>query len=190
VTAASAGASADLLTDLKSGYLLGANPRKQFLAQFCGCFFGTLAIVPAWYLMFPDKATLEAANPPAALMWKAVAEALTLGLDSIPKTAQYGIVIGGLLGIAMPLIEMSLSPRLRKFFPSATGIGLAWVMPFQNSFSFAIGAVIALIWSRLSRRTAEKYNVPIASGMIAGEALMAAVIAIGCTVIGLIWAAK
>ncbi len=34
VTAGAAGASADLLTDLKSGYLLGANPRKQFIAQF------------------------------------------------------------------------------------------------------------------------------------------------------------
>ena len=32
VSAASAGSAADLLTDLKSGYLLGAHPRKQFLA--------------------------------------------------------------------------------------------------------------------------------------------------------------
>src|SRR5256885_9115475 len=31
VTSAAGGAAADLLTDLKSGYLLGANPRKQFL---------------------------------------------------------------------------------------------------------------------------------------------------------------
>ena len=34
ITSGSAIAAADLLTDLKSGYLLGANPRKQFLAQF------------------------------------------------------------------------------------------------------------------------------------------------------------
>src|SRR5882724_4195637 len=33
VTAAAASSSADLLTDLKSGYLLGAHPRKQFIAQ-------------------------------------------------------------------------------------------------------------------------------------------------------------
>lgn len=32
ITAGAAGSAADLLTDLKSGYLLGANPRKQFLA--------------------------------------------------------------------------------------------------------------------------------------------------------------
>ena len=33
VVSSAAISSADLLTDLKSGYLLGANPRKQFLAQ-------------------------------------------------------------------------------------------------------------------------------------------------------------
>ena len=56
--------SADLLTDLKSGYLLGANPRKQFWAQFIGIFFGVAAIVPGWYLMVPNKAALERFNPP------------------------------------------------------------------------------------------------------------------------------
>jgi OPT oligopeptide transporter protein len=50
VTAAAAGSSADLLTDLKSGYLLGAHPRQQFLAQFAGIFrrhAGERAGVPA-----------------------------------------------------------------------------------------------------------------------------------------------
>jgi hypothetical protein len=44
--------SADLLTDLKSGYLLGANPRKQFLAQFAGIFIGTIGIFLTLFLLF------------------------------------------------------------------------------------------------------------------------------------------
>jgi hypothetical protein len=87
-TASAGGSSADLLTDLKSGYLLGANPRRQFLAQFFGVFFGTLAIVPAWYLMVPDKPTLEAFNPPATNMWKAVADLLTRH-HTLPLSARY-----------------------------------------------------------------------------------------------------
>jgi len=185
VTAGAGGSSADLLTDLKSGYVLGANPRRQFLAQFFGCFFGTLAVVPAWYLMFPDSATLESYHPPAAEMWRAVAVALTEGMDAIPKTAQMAIVIGGLLGIALPLIG-ELAPKSAKYLPSAMGLGLAWVVPFQNSLSFAIGAVIAWIWVKLHTRTAEKYTIPIASGVLAGEALLAAGIAITCTLIGMI----
>ena len=43
VAANSASSSADLLTDLKSGYLLGANPRKQFIAQFIGAFIAMAA---------------------------------------------------------------------------------------------------------------------------------------------------
>ncbi|HEY9787320.1 MAG TPA: OPT family oligopeptide transporter, partial [Candidatus Obscuribacterales bacterium] len=72
VTANIASSSADLLTDLKSGYLLGANARKQFLAQFIGIFFGTIAVVPAWYLMIPTKEVLDAYNPPSSNMWRAV----------------------------------------------------------------------------------------------------------------------
>src|SRR4051812_20123932 len=45
ITAGAATSAADLLTDLKSGYLLGANPRKQFIAQFAGIFIGTLVTV-------------------------------------------------------------------------------------------------------------------------------------------------
>ena len=52
VTAAAAGSSADLLTDLKSGYLLGANPRKQFVAQFAGIFIGTIGFFFTCFLIF------------------------------------------------------------------------------------------------------------------------------------------
>lgn len=187
VTAGAGGSSADLLTDLKSGYLLGANPRKQFIAQFAGCFFGTLIIVPAWYLMFPDKATLEAYHPPAAEMWRAVAIALTEGINVIPETARWAIVIGGIIGVILPLIA-TLLPKYAKYVPSAMGLGLAWVVPFQNSLSFAIGAVVAWLWLIIHKRTAEKYTIPVASGVLAGEALLAAAIAIACTVVGLIWA--
>ena len=185
-TAAAGGASADLLTDLKSGYLLGANPRKQFLAQFFGIFFGTLIIVPAWYLMVPDAATFDKFNPPAAKMWEAVARALTQGLHSIPKTAQLAIVIGGLIGVALPLIQAALPAKARRFVPSAMGLGLAWVVPWYNALGFAIGAVIAWVWSLTHKKSAEKFTIPIASGVVAGESLMAALVAITATIIGLI----
>ncbi|MEP0848106.1 MAG: OPT/YSL family transporter [Phycisphaerae bacterium] len=177
VTAAAGGSSADLLTDLKSGYLLGANARKQFIAQFLGIFFGTVVIVPAWYLMFPTAETLDHYNPPAANMWRAVAEALTKGLDTVPVTAQWAIVFGGLVGIILPVLS-HLFPKAAPYMPSAMGLGLAWVMPSYNALSFAIGAVLAWIWGLLHRKSAGTFVIPIASGLIAGESLMAAIIAI------------
>jgi len=45
---------------LKSGYLLGANPRRQFVAQFLGIFSGTIATVIGYYLLVPDAIDPEA----------------------------------------------------------------------------------------------------------------------------------
>lgn len=175
-----ASSSADLLTDLKSGYLLGANPRRQFQAQFLGIFFGTIAVVPAWFLMVPDKAALERFNPPATNMWKAVADVLTGGgnaLDKLPHSAQVAILVGALLGVLLPLTE-KLAPQLRPFLPSTMGLGLSWVLQFKDCQAFAIGAVIVWLWTRLDRKSSDNYAIPLASGFIAGESLLAAGIAI------------
>ncbi len=182
-TAAAGGAAADLLTDLKSGYLLGANPRKQFIAQFSGIFFGVLAVVPAWYLMVPDKKTLEAFNPPATNMWKAVADLLTQGVHMLPRTALWAIVIGAGVGVGLPLLE-KLFPKSRAYLPSAMGLGLAWVMPFQNCLSFLIGALIVWGWEKVNKKNSDAYAIPIASGLVAGESLIAAFLAIACTLVG------
>jgi putative OPT family oligopeptide transporter len=184
--AASAGAaSADLLTDLKSGYILGANPRKQFIAQFVGVLFGTLAIVPAWYAMVPTKQALEAFNPPTTLMWKAVADLLTQGLHMLPVTAIWAMVIGAILGVTLPLAG-KLWPKSSPYLPSAMGLGLSWIMFFENSLSFAIGSALVALWTKLNRKNSELYSIPVASGFIAGESLVAALIAIACTVVGLV----
>lgn len=187
IAANSASSSADLLTDLKSGYLLGANPRKQFLAQFFGLFFGTLAIVPVWYLMVPTKARLEAFPAPATNQWYKVAQVLTKGIDTLPDSAKIALLVGAILGMAFPIVEKLFVPaKARKYFPSAMGFGLAWMLPFANSLAFTIGAVIAWIWGRISRKSCETFNVPLASGLVAGEALVAAIIAMAATVIGLV----
>jgi len=184
VAANSASSSADLLTDLKSGYLLGANPRKQFLAQFIGIFFGTLAIVPAWYLMIPTEEALQKFPLPATNMWVAVARVLAQGMASLPESARWSLLIGGLIGIAVPVLERQF-PRGRKWIPSAMGLGLGWVVFFSNALAFVIGAVISWVWSLMAKRSQETYNVPIASGLIAGESLMKAVLAMLATAIGL-----
>jgi putative OPT family oligopeptide transporter len=184
VGANSAAASADLLTDLKSGYLLGANPRRQFLAQFVGVFFGTLAIVPAWYLMIPDAAALEKFPLPATQTWVAVARVLSLGIATLPMSARIAILIGALIGVAIPLLE-KMFPRARPYLPSATGLGLGWLVFFSNALSFAIGAVVAWAWSVANKKSQESFNVPIASGLIAGESLIKALLAMLATGIGL-----
>ena len=180
VTAGAAASSADLLTDLKSGYLLGANPRQQFIAQFLGIFAGALVIVPAFYLIVPTANVLggEEFPAPAAQVWKGVAELLAHGLSSLDITERWALAIGGLVGILIPTLERFLPPKARPFIPSSMGLGLAFVIPFWNTLSMFVGALIAWLLSKSAQSYAESYTIPVASGLIAGESLMGVVIAL------------
>jgi uncharacterized oligopeptide transporter (OPT) family protein len=179
VTASIAVASADLLTDLKSGYLLGANPRKQFFAQFFGVFVGTLVAVPGFYLLVPSAEVLggDKFPAPSAQVWKAVAELLGKGVHSLHPSALYAMGAGGVLGIVITLLERAY-PKHRHLIPSPTGIGLAFVIPAWNSLSMFAGAFIAWSLEKKQPAKAETYTIPVASGFIAGESLMGVLIAV------------
>lgn len=177
----SAGATShagDLLTDLKSGYLLGANPRQQFLAQFFGVLAGGFVVVPTFFILIPDINMLgtEKWPAPAALVWRGVAELLSKGVGALHPTARWGLLIGGSIGIIIPLLEMKF-PKAKRFIPSATGLGLAFTINGFNSVSMFIGASIALWLSKAKPKIAEQYIVPVSSGIIAGESLVGVLIA-------------
>ena len=173
ITAAAADSSADLLTDLKSGYLLGANPTKQFLAQFSGIFIGTLVTVLSFQVLVPDASALgtDQFPAPAAQAWKGVAQAIGLGLESLHPVKVWSIVIGGLVGIVLPILA-KLFPKKAKYLPSPGGIGLAWTFHWFYSSLFFLGAIAGLVWKWRSSKTHEEFLFPIASGVIAGGALM------------------
>jgi hypothetical protein len=173
ITAGVADSASDLLTDLKSGYVLGANARRQFLAQFSGIFMGTAVTVPTFFLIVPNVSVLGSAKfpAPAAQVWAGVARLLSNGLESLHPTARIALLIGGLVGILIPLANIAF-PKARKWIPSAMGLGLSFVLPFYNSLSMFIGGVIALVYMKLRPKTAEQYTIASASGIIAGESLM------------------
>jgi uncharacterized oligopeptide transporter (OPT) family protein len=173
ITAGVADSASDLLTDLKSGYVLGANARKQFLAQFAGIFVGTAVTVPAFFLVVPNVAMLgtDKFPAPSAQVWASVARLLSNGLESLHPTARLALVLGGIVGLLIPMAER-MFPKWRKWIPSAMGLGLAFVLPFYNALSMFVGGVIALIYMRMRPATAESYTIASASGIIAGESLM------------------
>jgi OPT family oligopeptide transporter len=188
VTAGAASASADLLTDLKSGYILGANPKRQFIAQFVGVFAGTAIVVPAFYVLVPSAADLGGDKwpAPAAMVWMKVAELLSEGPEKLHYTARMGLLCGALAGVIMPIIEMFLPKSMRRFWPSATGLGLSFVLPFWNALSFFIGALLARLWQMQNKESAEKFMIPVASGVIAGESLVGVGDALWAAVPGLL----
>jgi uncharacterized oligopeptide transporter (OPT) family protein len=183
ITSSSSAEAADLLNDLKSGYLLGAHPRRQLVAQLLGLFTGTLASVIGYFLLVPDATALTGSDgrapqfaAPAAAQWMAVAQLFRVGIGNLHPLAREGIAVGLLTGTALAIVEW-LFPKDKKWMPSATGIGLGLFLPFFTSFSFVVGAALAWGFGRVDRRQADRFVVPISSGLIAGESIVGVLVA-------------
>jgi uncharacterized oligopeptide transporter (OPT) family protein len=184
ITAGASSASADLLTDLKSGYLLGANPRRQFAAQMMGILPGTLATVLAYSILVPNALALtgepghDAPFPaPAAQQWAAVAKVFKLGIENLHPMAQKGIFAGLVAGVLLALLEQAVPKDKKKWVPSATGIGLGIMLPAYQSLAMFLGGAAAAIASRKKGSPEAEMVVPVASGMIAGESIVGVVVA-------------
>jgi putative OPT family oligopeptide transporter len=177
ITAGAATSAADLLTDLKSGYLLGANPRQQFLAQFSGIFVGTVVSVLAFAVLVPNAQVIgtDQFPAPAAQTWSAVAIALGQGLSSLESVKLWLIFAGGVVGVVLTLAPVLL-PKYQKYLPSASAFGLAWVFHWYYGFLFFLGALVALLLERRKPKLAEEFTLPVASGVVAGGSLLGVVL--------------
>jgi uncharacterized oligopeptide transporter (OPT) family protein len=173
ITAGAALSAADLLTDLKSGYLLGAHPRKQFIAQFAGIFIGTLVSVLAFSVIVnkPEVIGSDQFPAPAAQTWAAVAQALSKGFEALAPVKVWSIVIGGAVGAVFAILPV-IFPKQQKYVPSAAGFGLAWIFQWYYGLLFFIGALLAYAYQKKSPARAEEFTLPVASGVMAGGALM------------------
>jgi uncharacterized oligopeptide transporter (OPT) family protein len=172
--------AADLLTTLKTGWLLGGSPRAQFWAQLVGVSAGAFVVVPAFNILIPDPSVLgsESWPAPSCLVWAGVSEAFAQGIGALDPAAKTGIAVGAALGIALALLEKLAPPRLKALVPSPSGLGIAMVIPGSNSIAMFAGGLIAELLRRRRPAVADRFVVPISSGLIAGESLMGVAVAL------------
>ncbi len=171
--------AADLLTTLKTGWLLGAKPRHQFYAQLVGVAVGAVVVVPAFNLILPDPSVLgsEAWPAPSCVVWAGVSQSFAHGIAALHPTAKTAIIAGLALGVALALFEEFAPRKLRPWMPSPAGLGIAMVLPGSNCIAMFLGSAVAELLRRRAPALAEKTVVPVASGLIAGESLMGIAIA-------------
>ena len=176
VTAGAASHSADLLTEVKTGYLLGGAPRKQFWAQILGVIAGAFVCVPAYFVIAkPERLGNELAAP-AAVAWASVAKLLKDGPGNLPSLAVYAIAAGAMFGAVLAIAEELVPKSWKPYLPSATGLGIALVIDFNDSFAMLVGATVAWLLHRTHKDFAERYIVSASSGVVAGEGLMGIVV--------------
>jgi uncharacterized oligopeptide transporter (OPT) family protein len=171
ITGAGASQAADMMQDLRTGYLLGASPRKQLVAQLVGICTGVVFVVPV-YEVFARAYEFggEKLPAPAALAWKAMAELLAQGTSALPPYCLPAVLVAGAVGIALACLRQV--KRWRGGVPSGLAIGIAFIIPAYYSLVIFWGLVGWWAWRRLSPVSVERYDFAVASGLIAGEGLM------------------
>lgn len=174
VAGGSAGQAADLLNDFRAGYEVGAHPTRQVVAQCAGVVVGSVVSSLVYLMLIPDPAT-QLFTPewpaPAVAVWKAVAEALSHGLDGIAPSALAAMGAGAVLGVVLALVEHWLDPKHLIFVPSGAALGLAFVIPASTSMMLFAGAGLAAIAHRFAPNWAARFLLSVAAGLVAGESL-------------------
>jgi uncharacterized oligopeptide transporter (OPT) family protein len=185
VTAGAACSCCDTIGNLKVGHIVGANPRKQLVAQLFGVLAGAMLAVPAYYVLVPDVNALGGAKFPApsALVWMGVAKVLSQGLHTLPRSAVLAMIIALVAGFVSVILDR-LFPKARPYTPSPTALGIALIIPGSTSFAMFLGALIVWVLERKAPQWNGLYTIPVASGGIAGESIMGVILAV-LTAVGL-----
>ncbi len=176
VTGGAAGQCSDLLHDLKTGKLIGANLRAQIIAQCFGILAGSLAGCAAYLVIIPDPQSMlltEDWPAPAVLIWKTVAETLSnaTGWESLPAGCKDAVFIAATIGIFLAVLESFLPQKLRTLVPSASSIGFAFILPPAICLPIFLGAMVRVLATRINAIWSKKYIIVIAAGLVAGESL-------------------
>lgn len=175
----------DVSQDLKTGYLVGATPRRQQWAQVIGVLAPAFVIAPILTVLHSSygigvqvKEGVEFLKAPQAGLFAGITQAMFTPDKSLP----WAMVIAGLIvGIIIIAIDEMLKAKGSNFrtyvMPVAVGIYLPWAL----SVPIMIGGAAALITGKIVGKKKEKESVHrgilFGSGLIAGEALMGIIIA-------------
>jgi uncharacterized oligopeptide transporter (OPT) family protein len=186
MTAEIASNSANLLSDIKPGYMLGAKPRQQAIGHVIGILAGSLACVPLFFVLFlPADANgvrhvgamvSDQFAFPAALQWKGVAEIIAKGVTALPTSAIVSMIVAVVAAAAIEIARMATKGR---FGLSAVSIGLGVVLPPEATFAMFVGALVFWIMGRRHRTVGTPGHgfwveglEPICAGLISGAALV------------------
>lgn len=158
----------DTSQDLKTGYLLGATPKKQQIGELIGVIAAAFAIGGVLYLL--DSAWgfgSEQLGAPQATLMKMIIEGV------MDNNLPWGLVcIGVCLAVAVEVVGIPV-------LPFAIGVYL----PVQLNACIMVGGLVRLAFEKMKKEDKEKERIIndgmlYCSGMIAGEGLVGILLAV------------
>ncbi len=178
ITASVAAESEGLMQDYKTGYMIGSTPRSLTYMQLIAVPFGAIALAVIYPLLRNTYGIGEGGqlSSPTSVRWVGFAKILSQGFSKLPPSAITALFVGAALGIVFTLLEQK--KEWRNFVPSPTGLGIGMLVPANAIATMFLGALGDWIWRRTKPESAVRYSIPVASGFIAGDALVAVILPI------------
>ena len=184
--------ASDMMLDLKSGYLVGAIPRRQQLAQFVGAWLGPIVVIGLMFLLEwgQTPSAEEIAEMKSATNVEQVSTGEVpygIGSEAFPaaQASALASVIDGIVEGNVPTYRYVAGGTL-GFLLAISGLGgigvmvaLGFYMPFDIVLTYTIGCLLRVLCNQFfGNRFAEEKGIPVAAGLIVGEALVGVGIAV------------
>lgn len=174
VVAVACGLAGDVMSDFKTGAIIGTSPRAMWVGQAIGALLGTVVAVAVLVTLF--SAYGPGAFGSGQMFVSAQASVVATMVSGIPSVP--GFVVGLLGGIALYWAGLP-----------AMMFGLGVYLPFYMSLTAALGAGVRWVYGRVcaARGVAdsEEKGVVVASGVLGGESIVGVVIALASVIGGL-----
>jgi putative OPT family oligopeptide transporter len=170
--------SEGLIQSYRTGHLLGSTPRYLTYVQLMAVPVGA-AMVAVMYPLLRENFGFtgpHALSSPISQKWVGFAKLLGMGLDALHPSAFVALAIAVVLGVLFTVLEQIKS--IKQWVPSPTGIGIGMLVPATAVATMFIGAVIDLVWRGVDQKNPESKILPLASGFIAGEAVIVVILSI------------
>jgi len=172
VICCAAGVAGDMMQDLKVGYILGGTPKRMQMAEIIGVIAASLLLT--YPMVALDRVygigSAQLPAPQAGLM-ALMARGIVGGEMAWPL-----VIVGMLFAVALILVRA----------PSPMLIAVGMYLPFTATAGVFMGGIIRVIMDKILERrkasaqatqNAQNTGVLLSSGMIAGESLMAVIMA-------------
>jgi uncharacterized oligopeptide transporter (OPT) family protein len=163
--------AADMMQDLKTGHLVGAQPRRQQIVELFSTGLGPV-ITMATILLIAAVNTENVGKPigpdtPTVAPQAQALEAVIVSVQGgdIPYMLYgFGAVLGMLLGLG-------------SFAGLGVLVGLSMYLPIIYVLTYGVGCLINMGVSIVKGKTwAEEWGVPFCAGLIVGEAVLSLII--------------
>lgn len=177
VIAVACGLAGDVMSDFKTGQIIGTEPRSMWIGQVIGSLLGTVVAVAVLLVLVAAYGTDAFGTDAYFVSAQAnVVATMVAGIPSVPA-----FVVGLVGGTILYCVGIP-----------AMMIGLGVYLPLYMSLTTGLGAVIRIVFNRvvaarkIDKAVAEETGAVVASGVLGGESIVGVIIAFGSVLTGLL----